>query len=303
MAMTLKCLFNESDQIYYAADGANGVPVALGAASSLQPKGQFYSINPINTLGWRGRATTQTTPRFALNVTRFQNFVFESDSDALDAQLAKWLSVAEKLPIATLTYSGSKSYHAVISMRDTLPFKPHTDQGILQYSQAWRALASHIMELGGPLLDPSTKDPARLTRLPGATRSNGVLQAAVTATCLKRYIDSEFILELCGKYPAPSITNACLTTFSGSLDELDRLLKERNTYLRDKLRYPKAWAGPENMYPELLRLTLWAIDLSGAPENILLAYLQKYTFPAILSAGYSRDLTQPVRNAYIWKGL
>lgn len=300
----LSALF-QSDDVIYLTDDVRGNPSLLRVSDIIDlSTHQFFAANPVS-INWADK--NYKTARHGLNVTSFRNFVFESDSEALDVQLEKWLTVAAKFPICTLTYSGGKSYHAIISLQDSAPFVPGTDAGLLDYSRAWRALALHLTELGAPHLDSSTKDPARLTRTPGGLRWSEQLRASIKQQAISnielgKYLPYSDLAVLITKLPEPNVHSKVKEPINyENILDFDRSLKSINHFLHDKLRYPHTWAASTNMYPELFRLTLWTIDCTGVSETVLLNYLRLHTFPTILSKGYPRDLEVAVRNAYLWR--
>lgn len=301
--MSLLDIFAPTDRIYYEGDSKG-----LGAPHSPLLGAYFYSINPLS-INWHeynkmridsGRKAA-STPRFSLNVAKFRNFVFESDVGTLEAQLAEWQKVAALLPVKQLTFSGGKSYHAVISCIDFLPFKPHTENGIVAYKHAWKALRAFIETNSSLKLDESTKDPARLTRLPNAVRENGVKQTEIKLT-ESAYISCEQILELMANFKVqPEAAPTSLSAANSERDFLNRLNAERA--LKLKLTHAHKWGAASNMYPALFRYTLWAIDAINPSYETLVNYMQVETFPDILAKGYDRDLTVPVRAAFAFKGL
>ena len=72
--------------------------------------------------------------------------------------------------------------------------------------------------------------------------------------------------------------------------------------LRISLNFP-SWAASEGMYPILFRYALWAIDETNVTKDVLIEYLTKHTFPALLKAGYpDYKLLTPIDHAYSIKG-
>jgi hypothetical protein len=56
------------------------------------------------------------------------------------------------------------------------------------------------------------------------------------------------------------------------------------------------------MYPELLKLTYWAIDSTGVDKDTFLEVLWEKTFPKLLEAGYpERKLVVAINDAYSGK--
>lgn len=109
-----------------------------------QTKKQFFSINPLSI------------SRKDANVTCFRNILIEFDKVSLEKQL----EFAETIPFSTLTFSGSKSYHYIISLEE-----PCKD--IKEYRRLVKRIYNNL-----PDCDKSTKNPSRLSRTPGAIRDN-----------------------------------------------------------------------------------------------------------------------------------
>ena len=317
----LSNLFQDNDFVYFMSHSAlDKKPYEFGHSrlSEVEWLNEFipayFSINPLDPHVNRNEKGAGTS-RASINVTAFRNFLFEIDSLPLDEQERLIRHLALKLPPAQVTFSGSSSLHMIISVADTLPFKPHTPEGIAQYSQAWRALNAELTEISseflgascpGLLFDPSCKDPSRLSRTPGAVRpDNNVVQSELAG--FGGYISADDVLRLMHKHklgeayaPAPKV----------SLEsEMDlrllklRLLYEENRGLRSKIVAVNDWASSEYMYPVIFQLTLWIIDSVGAPLSTTLAFLRSEVFPAVKAAGYPRNPEIAVHNAYIWKGL
>lgn len=113
----------------------------------------FFSVNAMHT------------SRADANVTSYRNFLLELDSIPLAQQIQL---VMTRLPISAITFSGGKSYHFIISLKD-----PLTDEA------AYRRVVRGLME-AVPEADKSTKNPSRLSRLPNALRPDtGLLQELV----------------------------------------------------------------------------------------------------------------------------
>lgn len=116
--------------------------------------GKLVRINPVNAYGsGRGGAHTDS------DVTQFRATLIEGDMVPIMQQLA--ILAHLPLPISALTLSGGKSVHAVVGV---------VGENLASYKKLTRWLASRLVWLG---FDPSTTNPSRLTRLPGATRCGG----------------------------------------------------------------------------------------------------------------------------------
>lgn len=299
--MSLSKLFRSSDNVYYTDNTMQG---QLQPFTEEAPPGAlFYAVNPLCE-NWQPHTVLMSKkpsgPRFSLNVSEYRNFVFESDRLPLADQLNKWTSITAELPVAQLTYSGGKSYHAVLSVLDSLELEPHRPESVQFYKQTWTAIATYLATKGLPV-DHSTKDPARLTRLPGALRGQ-IEQAPVPIEA--RLISSEQIYTLINKYAPVTPTNQTLVAETHSLEELEKFLaKEQFKGLSRKIYLASNWANSENMYPALFRLTLWAIDTLRPPMEVWINLCERHVFPAIQAAGYRRNLHLPIKNAFLYKGF
>lgn len=267
----LSALFQESDGILLMDSGIDKKPYnptitqLKDLGGQLQP---YYAINPIHpkqNLNDKGAGTL----RASINVTAFRNFLFEIDSLPLDVQLSLLRYLAPHIPFAQVTFSGGSSYHAIVSVADTLPFKPHTTEGIAQYSEAWKSLESKLTFLasqyfGGPapakLFDSANKDPARLSRTPGAIRpDNQVVQSEVPG--FGGYLISDQVLSFMQTHPSttykPNSTSMPATTA-----ERGRLAKRTQFFI-------------ENWRPELASVMPWHPEFIFAVKDL---QSQNFTF-------------------------
>lgn len=106
------------------------------------------------------------TGRKNSNITSFRYVLVESDTDDLETQYA--LIKALNLPCAAVVTSGNKSLHAIV----------HVDaKDMREYRERVEYIFSECKE-AGLHVDSATRNPSRLSRLPGATR-NGKRQALV----------------------------------------------------------------------------------------------------------------------------
>lgn len=117
------------------------------------PYCKFFCINPLI----KGKS------RKDIHVHKYRNFLFEMDKIALEEQIP--IFKAAKMPFTTAVFSGGKSYHFVLSLET-----PLTER--VQYDAIWKACAAVLKKFGGEA-DPSTKNPTRLSRMPGVLRDNG----------------------------------------------------------------------------------------------------------------------------------
>jgi hypothetical protein len=293
----MKLLFNDTD--YVASPDS---PVLLSQLTNPNP---LFCVNPLD--GANDHAPTKPyhrpdKPRRAdLNVSTFRNFIFESDTAPLEKQIEAISKIDSLVRLAV--FSGNKSVSYIVSVADTLPFKPHTEAGVHDYKMAWSGLCAHIEKLTGVKMDPATKNPSRLTRTPGVLRpETGKLQEALFTGPL---VTSDFVMSLMvSGHKQKAVYNVvpCPTSYS----EFEKLLANERIYmgLRNKLQESYKWAQPAHMYPEILKISLWAIDSTGVTYDVLREYMWRYTFPALLEVGYERSkIEDGLINAYRYKGL
>jgi len=264
----------------------------------------LFCINPLD--GARDHEPTKPyhrvdKPRRAdMNVVAFPNYIFECDTSPIDVQIAALDKVKDLVRLAV--HSANKSVSLIVSVADSLPFVPHTEAGVHDAKLAWNGLRLHLEALTGLQFDPSTKNPSRLTRTPMAIReSNGGLQQVLHTGPL---VTADFVLSLMRGQMAPK-KHYAPTNIATHL-EFEAFMRDEYVVkgLRNKLQNAHLWAKPANMYPEILRLTLWAIDATQAPIDVVRQYMWKHTFPALLEVGYERSkIEDGLINAYKYKGL
>lgn len=144
----LKTLFDPGQQTCYSKD-------AYGILLKPSPEDGdvYFSINAMHT------------SRADANVVCYRNFLLELDSVPLEQQISL---VTSRLPVTAITFSGGKSYHFIFSL-----LEPVTTEA--EYRRVVRGLMEAV-----PEADKATKNPSRLSRLPGAVRpETGLLQDLV----------------------------------------------------------------------------------------------------------------------------
>lgn len=276
-------LFEKGDLI------CSGTYKAVNVSSKVY--GNFFSINPLKDR------------RSDLNVTCYRNFLFEIDTIDLDKQLHIWKCL--NIPITSLVYSGGKSYHAIISLQEPLKAVAHTDLGVTMYKQVWEQIRGVIESKIGSLgftddinvIDSSCKNPSRLSRVPDAIRNNGMLQELIIMN--KKISRQDFKGFFRFDYddvqePSRNFNNCNDFEINDTCD----FWKVCPIGLKNKLRYVD-WADSAGMYPEILKLTYWAIDSTGVSKDILIDALWERTFIRLIEAGYpSEKLTVAIEHAY-----
>lgn len=316
-------IFSSDDLVYVAGalqtEGGYANPRLVSLEHfnlEVMPEHQFFSINPLVPTQFNRNIRpdgTRGSIRASANVAVFKNFLLESDTLSLELQRELVPYLAEHIPIRLATFSGSKSIHMIISVADTL-FTSSVKDPIQLYKQIWEGLVekaealtteflrSRTIEAPLKIFDRATKDPARLSRLPGAMRGN-VEQEVVYQGGL---VAADELLALSSEAKLKQYDGAN-TNVDASIDVATFERKLRGTsslsFLRDRLEYPDRWTSNANMYTEMFRYTLWCLDATSVPFNVLDAYLTKRVYPAILSKGYPRDPRAGVLAAYQFKGL
>ena len=116
--------------------------------------GCLFRFNPVNGTpsGDNGGYTDN-------DVTAHRYALIESDLLPLDLQLAVIAQLP--LPISALMFSGEKSYHALVRVDASDAMEYRRDVG---------KMLALLRPLG---FDPSTGNPSRMSRLPGAMRGEG----------------------------------------------------------------------------------------------------------------------------------
>lgn len=315
----LELLFSPTQSITVGNDSyADCIPVEAHSAASAG-RGPFFSINSFVVGQNFNDKTEARSPKADINVNCFQNFLFESDLSTITLQeqlkALKWL--AAQTPIRLITYSGNKSYHVIISLNQPLPVSAHNIEAVSTYKHVWKGLCLYLEglldiyfqdKLGANMeltlfFDRATSNPSRSSRLPGYIRPDtGKTQ---TVEYIGPHLDLDFALNLklssdSSSYQEPLMPHK---SFQG-LEDFESAIQSRASYrgLRTKSQMPRSWVKSQGMYGEMLKLTLWAIDLTGVTYPIWNMYLQKHTYPALIEVGYPRyKLELGPRNAYRYK--
>jgi hypothetical protein len=163
-------IFEPSEWTCFAenAFGTETMSVEQTPASSVV----YFCINPL----------VPRSRRCDANVVQLRNLLFECDTAPLEVQLQVLRDCG--LPWASITYSGKKSYHAILSLEEPVPTK-----------EDYKALHKTIREvlnrnLHGGTIDASNANPSRFSRYPGNFRPDtSQLQAPLPSAarrCTKR---------------------------------------------------------------------------------------------------------------------
>jgi hypothetical protein len=100
------------------------------------------------------------------NVECYSSFIFEIDNEDVELQKERAKRLFEDKIINRAVYSGSKSVHCRITVEDA----PNNKE---EYKYIWKKLNEMYFENKA---DKACSNPARLTRMPNAIRSNGIKQ-------------------------------------------------------------------------------------------------------------------------------
>jgi hypothetical protein len=106
------------------------------------------------------------------NVAEHSRFCFEIDDESREAQLTRAIDLFNDGVVQRVTDSGGKSYHCIVELSNPPVDKP-------TYKFVWHLLNNTFFE---GKADTQCSNPARLTRSPGKTRSNGNEQTLVKSS-------------------------------------------------------------------------------------------------------------------------
>jgi hypothetical protein len=304
----LKIMFNENEGVCYGTAYATAVnKIPLGDNNQYQ----YLSINPLDRNKdhlWfqnEGKYNEFVPRRCDFNVTCFRNFMFEMDDTPLEQQ-RKILEECS-IPWSIITFSGNKSYHAVLSVEGGIPnAEISTIPGLESYKLSWRKLAAHINKTGEKLfgkkdngyVDQSSKNPSRFTRFPLSYR---VEKNNFQHICYfnSRISQDRFVslMELCPE--VKNFSNGLKIAPEETITEEKLFFEYASSGLQTKLKYV-TWGGSAGMYYEIFKLTLWAIDDTNVDRDTFLEILWKYTFPQLIEHyAYPKEKCEiGVRHAY-----
>lgn len=136
----LRTLFDQDDRICFAN---YPYETALSKFPKEHKSSPYFSINALQNA------------RSDANVTKHRTFMLEFDTLPLDEQLKRLRN--SDVPLSAIVYSGGKSYHAFIVLADPVSANEYAN-------------IAKRLHLALPGVDPSTKNPSRLARLPNVIR-------------------------------------------------------------------------------------------------------------------------------------
>lgn len=169
-----KVLFDLDEQTCF---GKNVYATALGPVFPVEVNDAlFFSINPMKD------------KRADANITTYRNVLIEFDTVPPGEQM----DLLAYVPLSTLLWSGGKSYHAVISLEEPLRSRD-------EYDRLVRRIQRKL-----PLMDKSTGNPSRFSRMPGGIRDSGQVQRLIE---VRTRISSESIEAWLGPEPQAQVAD------------------------------------------------------------------------------------------------
>jgi hypothetical protein len=326
MSVFLK-IFEPSDLVYVTEKFENDryLNPKLIPASTIPLDMQVqFCIQPLNKYNKNEKGAKSI--RAGINISNYRNFLFESDKILLEEQLEITPKLFEEFPIRLATYSGSKSIHYIISLSDTLiSGQAGLDCNNNLYKMYWKGLETVLSSKIASLLsssdlndtfkenpslifDQSTKDPVKLSRVPGAFREISGKRVEQKIIQEGELAFSENIIELASKlefnnYLKQNERKASLKNLD--VQSFQSILKAKSSlhWLKHKLENPEQWASNSGMYHELFKLALWSLDATGVSYETLNSYMNINIYPTLKTIGYPRNPSLGVFNAYKWKNL
>jgi len=268
---------------------------------------EFFCVNPLSSVDVEYKDDENRrymTPRRAdMNVSKFRNFIFEMDTLSLEQQLI----LLEKCNIkwSSIVYSGGKSYHAILSLDEPLS-GCYTKDGIMAYKAVWKQISAYIEAIGAglgykcPIIDASGKNPSRFTRFPEFHAKDRLKQDIVHIGERLSEIKFQSLLQKCPIIFTSKIIKRNSEVECESLEDFYKLCPES---LLRQIKFP-FWVQEAANYPELYRLTLWAIDDMMIEQQIWEEVCEKHIFPRFAEAGYPEDRWKTaISHAYNSKGM
>lgn len=167
-------IFDKGERTCFSADPYG---ISLKDAHSSDDRAVFFALNPLREA------------RADANVTCYRNILVEMDKVPLDEQLTHITTL--EMPWSTITYSGSKSYHFIISL-----YEPCTSRA--EYDD----LVDRIYTIvGKDKIDTKCKNPSRFTRVPGALRPDTGLKQNLVK-CFYRVTRADLDAWIAARLPA-----------------------------------------------------------------------------------------------------
>ena len=275
-------------------------PELVGNVLNNYENPEFYTINAIHpTLDFRTPIASKPGSRAAINVTKLKTFMFEFDDMPIKNQKRFLLNCG--IPWTGIVFSGGKSYHALLSLKEPLE-GAHTVEGVNRYKILHQRISAFLnekvkkLEAGMWEVDNATKDPARLSRFPNSLRQ-GKVQEVIHIGEEMSPKDFENLIEEC---PLITTRKTVIVPPECSADSEEKFWALCPSSLRRELRYV-GWAKPSGNYYKIYKLTLWAIDATDVSKDVFMSILHKHTFPWLDRQGYRSNPEKGVHDAFLYK--
>lgn len=269
----------------------------------------FFCINPLDKdfdhAFYMKDSYDYYIPRRAdLNVCKYRNFMFEIDTLSLEEQ--KVIFDGCGIPWTGIVYSGGKSFHAVLSLKQPME-SFNTMESIDSYKKVWNRLRAKIefyartIGFEGILIDVSCKNPSRLSRFPGSIRGDKVQEVIHVGS---RIEEKEFneLIDSCPEILSSEVEYEDLKRPEVEICSVDTFLDICPSPLKRKLLYVD-WGADAGMYPYIYKYTAWAIDSTNIAYDAFVEFLRDNTFKTLIGVyGYPvaklRNLEECVKNVY-----
>lgn len=285
-----KVLFDENDYFCRGHAKARKVHPVFPAQSGYE----FFTVNPLDSKIDHAHFVKdyydKDTPRRAdLNVTCFRNFVFEMDGLSLESQIILLKNC--KIPWATITYSGGKSLHAILSLEVPLDLEPHKVESIIEYKRIWRRICAfleqkateyELCKKGEKVIDYSCCNPSRFTRYPCSLRvDKNDIQKVMNIGYRISPVEFRDLLDKCPQV-ASSLASFEFETLEGELETLNEFFNAAPSGLRNEIKYVR-FGGDSGMYPEMYRVTKWAMRDANVSYNLMIELLEEFIIPELIT--------------------
>jgi hypothetical protein len=216
---------------------------------------EFYKINAYDP------DAPRTSDEF---IIEHRNFMFEADTGTLEDQLLFWRKLG--MPYTALIWSGGKSIHCILSLDENL-----TRDAYLFYQKWIFNVASVAARTKGIELDPSSSNPGRFTRTPGAVRAaNGKTQdlLELNQRCSSATL-SNWLAQFQAKRPFVKKSDPMAEyrryiippVASEDFDSERPIYKRTQAFLADPFKY---WGGKGGRH-ELIKTALYDLLIARVP--------------------------------------
>lgn len=248
---------------------------------------EIFCINPVQ--GTRKKE----------NVSAYVNFMFESDKVSLANQHALLPKLIDLELARTITFSGNKSLHIIVSCADNLNLgKPGSQEAEERYKAIWLGLEKMFNSIGFLSIDSSNKNPAGLSRLPGAIRSNGVVQELLHTGKL---VDAASLQAIAVQTKPRTIK--LKKHFEGDLQAFEKLMElPEHAKFASFIKNPGWVQSGDGNHPMIFRLVCWAHDEFNLNYDLFVALFAKYIEPVFIARGYYKNWKEKAYGAYLQKG-